>query len=189
MVNKKKEIIEKIDQEKKGYLKLSISLIFIVSILIFSLFFNQKKNKKNKEKLDNLLNNTKEVKNKVIETENIGIKQEIVDDILLKLKEFELKNEFINELSMTGLSKKFKTNSKYLSKIINHNKNKNFSNYINDLRIDYAIHKLKNDETFRKFTIKAISNEVGFKSAESFSTAFYKNTGIKPSYFIKNLSK
>jgi len=48
---------------------------------------------------------------------------------------------------------------------------------------------LKQDSRFRKFTIKAIANEIGFNTDQAFSKAFYKRTGIYPSYFIKELDK
>ncbi len=35
----------------------------------------------------------------------------------------------------------------------------------------------------------AIAEEAGFNTAESFSKAFFKKTGIKPSYFIKELTE
>ena len=41
----------------------------------------------------------------------------------------------------------------------------------------------------RKYTIKALSKEFGFSSAESFSRAFYKKFGIYPSYYITELDK
>ncbi|WP_282079668.1 helix-turn-helix domain-containing protein [Aquimarina algiphila] len=79
------------------------------------------------------------------------------------------------------------SNSKYLSLFINHYEQKKFTNYINDLRIEYAMEKIKNDKKFRKYTIKAIAYETGFSNPVSFSQAFYKKTGLKPSYFIKQL--
>ncbi|NVK53168.1 MAG: AraC family transcriptional regulator, partial [Flavobacteriaceae bacterium] len=45
------------------------------------------------------------------------------------------------------------------------------------------------DRQFRKYSVKAIAHEVGFNTAESFSKAFFKFAGIKPSYFIKELNK
>ena len=44
------------------------------------------------------------------------------------------------------------------------------------------------DKKFRQYTIHALALEFGFNNAESFSTAFDKKTGIKPSFFIKNLN-
>jgi AraC-like DNA-binding protein len=87
------------------------------------------------------------------------------------------------------VAKRFNTNSSYLSKVVNLKKDKNFSQYISELRIAYAVDKLKNNPRFRKYTIKAIAEEVGFGNAQSFSKAFYSRTGIQPSYFIRNLNK
>ncbi|CAM1363503.1 helix-turn-helix domain-containing protein [Tenacibaculum xiamenense] len=87
------------------------------------------------------------------------------------------------------MASKFDTNASYLSKVVNHYKQTSFSNYINQLRIEYCIEQLKNNKLWRKYTIKAIANEVGFNKAESFSKAFYKYTELRPSYFIKELKK
>lgn len=84
------------------------------------------------------------------------------------------------------MQKKLETNSTYLSKTINQYKNKNFSQYINDLRIEDTITRLREDKKFRNYSIKAIAEEVGFSNSESFSKAFFKKTGYQPSYFIKN---
>ncbi len=81
------------------------------------------------------------------------------------------------------------TNSKYLSKIVNTHKEKTFTKYINDLRVEYAIRKLQQDKKLRNYTIQAIAVEFAFDNAESFSTAFHKNTGLKPTYFIENINK
>jgi AraC-like DNA-binding protein len=41
----------------------------------------------------------------------------------------------------------------------------------------------------QNYTISALAKEFGYNNTESFSTAFYKQTGIKPSYYIKQLRK
>jgi AraC-like DNA-binding protein len=56
------------------------------------------------------------------------------------------------------------------------------------LRVKYAFERLKDDSIFRKYTIKAIAQESGFKGAESFSKEFFKKYGVNPSYFIKELN-
>ncbi|WP_416337329.1 helix-turn-helix domain-containing protein [Galbibacter sp. EGI 63066] len=80
---------------------------------------------------------------------------------------------------MNSLAKELNTNSTYLSKVINNSKQINFSNYINNLRIEYAIEKLTGSEQFRAYTIQAIAEESGFGTAQSFSSSF----------FIKQLKK
>jgi len=71
--------------------------------------------------------------------------------------------------------------------VINIYKEKTFRNYVNDLRIDYAVKKIKSEGVFRNYTIKAIADEVGFSNSESYAKAFYKRTGIHTSYFIKKV--
>jgi AraC-like DNA-binding protein len=118
----------------------------------------------------------------------VTINEEIVSLILKKLATFEHEKGFLSgKISVKTLSEDFETNSKYLSKIVNEYKNKTFVNYINDLRIEYAVLNLQESKISRKFTLQALASEYGFNSAESFSTAFSKKTGIKPSYFIKEL--
>ena len=51
--------------------------------------------------------------------------------------------------------------------------------YVNDLRIEYAIQKLETDRKFRNFTIKAISESVGFSNPVSFLQAFLKKNRTK----------
>jgi len=41
----------------------------------------------------------------------------------------------------------------------------------------------------RKYTIAAISEEIGFNNSETFTNAFKKITGTLPSYFIKLLNE
>ena len=118
------------------------------------------------------------------------ISKDIIDSILLDLKKFEKNNDFLNnEITLTNLAVDFNTNSSYLSKIINGNKGKNFSTYISNLRIDYCVEKLKTNQKFRRLPIKGIAFEIGFNNTESFSKAFYRKTGIYPSYFIKQIEK
>ncbi len=118
------------------------------------------------------------------------IHQDIVDDLLQQLEHFEQQHGYLDpKTNAKDLAKSFGSNTSYLSSVINTYKQKSISQYINDLRIAYAIDKLQSDPTFRKYTVKAISKEVGFNSAEGFSKKFYKKTGIYPSYFIKRLEE
>ncbi len=122
--------------------------------------------------------------------EDIGISSAIVEEVLSKLQDFEDKKGFASaKITLTQLSSTLGTNNKYLSKIINVYKEKSFSQYINDLRIDYIVERLQEDKKLRNYTIKAIARETGFNTAEVFSKAFYGKHGIYPSYFIKKLEK
>lgn len=166
-------------------------LVILISLGIISLFAFYFYFKKQKHKFENLIKDTEETKitGKTINSSKIDdIPTEVIEQIKLKLADFEHNSLFTeNNLTLAKLAKELETNSSYLSKTINHYKQKNFSSYITELRIDYCIKKMKNNDTFRKFSIKAIANEVGFNNTESFSKAFYSKTGLYPSNFIKTL--
>lgn len=118
------------------------------------------------------------------------IHQEVVTTILERLDLFEQNKKYLYpKLSLNSLAKQLQTNPNYLSRVINLKREKNFSQYINELRIDYALKELKINTKFRKYSIKAIAAECGYKNATSFSKAFYKHTGLHPSFYIKQLEK
>ncbi|MCD0470431.1 AraC family transcriptional regulator [Flavobacterium sp. JAS] len=123
-----------------------------------------------------------------IKEEDIGIGEELVNQILEKLNRFEDQRGYLeSNITIQNLSTSFETNNKYISKIVNLYKRKSFTQYINDLRIEYAINQLQENSKLRKYTVHALALEFGFNNAESFSAAFYKRTNIKPTYFIKEL--
>lgn len=119
-------------------------------------------------------------------------KTTVPNNVLLELKTqlemFETNKEFLHKnTTIEGLAKKFGTNRDYLSKSVNELKGKNFSQYLNELRINYIVEELKINKVLRKHTISAIAEDIGFNNSESFSNAFKKITGTLPSYYIKLL--
>jgi AraC-like DNA-binding protein len=64
---------------------------------------------------------------------------------------------------------------------------KNFFNYINDLRIAKA-KKMLNGDQHDKLSIEGIAKVVGFQSKSSFYTAFKKTTGITPTEYKAHLN-
>lgn len=109
--------------------------------------------------------------------------------LIEKISQFEKTNSFLNKnITLDSLSKDFDTNRDYLSKLVNELKGKNFSQYLNELRINYIVEELKSNEKIRKHTIAAIADDIGYNNAESFTNAFKKITGTLPSYYIKALN-
>jgi AraC-like DNA-binding protein len=123
-------------------------------------------------------------------TKSSVIAAELVADILEKFDNFENKKGYLQpDVSSKSLSIDFETNIRYISKIINDYKGKSVVTYLNDLRIDNAVMSLKEDKDLKKYTIQVLAKEFGFNNAEAFALAFQKRTGLKPSFFIKELYK
>ena len=73
-----------------------------------------------------------------------------------------------------------------VSHVINSRHNKNFPEYINELRIKEA-KELLNNPDYKRFKIAFISRECGFNSLSAFNAAFKKFTGLTPSGFRQRL--
>jgi len=178
-------------EKNKRQLLLYSSLFLITLLIIFSSLYYIR-SKSYKRHFNQLIEDIeKESKTTLIKNKKLyGVPPKIVRDILRKLKAFEKKNGFLTKnLTLNQVAEELQTNPTYLSKIINFYKGKNFASYLNEARINYAIHRLKNDKKFQHYTIKAIAYDSGFSNAESFSLVFHKKTGLYPSYFIKQLQK
>ena len=190
LLDEKENLISKLEKKNRNSsLTILSSLFFLgLSIIVLLYYFGkQRLYKKRFEKLISQEKNSRHI-NKTLRRNQIS--SQVIQNILNHLDEFEeLKNFLSTGVSLNTLAKSFGTNPRYLSNVINLEKNKNFSNYINDLRVEYAFEELKFNSTFRKYTIKAIAGECGFKNAESFSKCFYRKHGIYPSYYIKQLEK
>ncbi len=116
------------------------------------------------------------------------VPEEIRIDILKKLESFENSDEFLSvNLDMSLLAQKLGTNTTYLSTIINSYKQLSFPNYIKDLKITMAINRISETPELLKFSYQGLAENFGFKTAESFSAAFYKKTGVSVSEFLKEL--
>ena len=117
-----------------------------------------------------------------------NIDENVISQILNYLEQFEKEQWFLNEdYTVEMLASKFKTNSTYLSKIINQIKGCSFTTYINNLRIEFIIEKLENDKKFLLYSIQALSEISGYNNVQTFTRAFTLHTKIKPSEYIKQL--
>lgn len=186
-------------EEKETYLNyLFLGASIIILILLFAILQFYRTKRKNDAKFDALLtkieaaNSPEEIidtKDEDLEEKNTtDVSPEITRQILNGLKNLEKQEYYLKqECNSYNVAKKIGTNTTYLSKVINGHYGKNFNTYINDLRINYAIVRLKNDVIFRSYSIQSIAEEVGYKSADSFTKYFKKDTGLNPSFYIKEI--
>jgi len=92
------------------------------------------------------------------------------------------KNYLDNHLSLESVAEALGINKSYLSRIINAELGKSFSDYVNELRVEEAKTYLLNPE-FSKYTLISIGLEAGFNSKSAFNSTFKKFTGMTPSEF------
>jgi len=189
LFKEKEQIIKELKSDNiksKSFLWITLGILSS-SILLILIYY--KKQRTYKVRFKELMVKNKDL-NTTTNSNALKVPSEIYNDILKKLENFEQNRGFLKcNISINKLAKDFGTNQKYLSKVINIEKENNFSQYINNLKVSYVFKELQVNERLRSFTIIAIAKESGFKSSESFSRAFYKKYKIKPSFYIIQLNK
>ncbi|WP_180277175.1 helix-turn-helix domain-containing protein [Chryseobacterium sp. 52] len=213
LLREKENIIKDLNNNKIG-LYASISVLILILILFIYLYYKSKKTEKEYRKIAQDLIHSIEKKHmesveiqrdevrheetqpQVIEEVQAEIKdkigntlsEDVTQSILKDLNTFESKGLFLKKgITLVSLAKTFKTNTAYLSEVINTRQEKNFTTYLNDLRIDYVSERLLEDKKLRSYKLPAIADELGYNNVQAFSAAFKKKTGTTPSIYIKEI--
>jgi AraC-like DNA-binding protein len=182
---------EELTKETRNKKELFILSIVLLLLLVSGILYYIKRKKLTKIKFEALLKKVEELENNPKE-KTVHQKDKVFDEkaitILDKIANFEKEEYYLStECSLSFMAEKLETNTSYLSKVINTYKEKSFTVYITELRINTALIRLKNNKTLQSYTIKAIAEEFGFNRQETFSRAFKAYTGIYPSQYLKNL--
>lgn len=178
-----------IKKQKEQIITYIFSLFLLLTILGLIIFLYVKKQRqkhllylKNRQLLQKLKVREKNKQDNMLSTSVLLKKEEICTYITNLIDE----NFYLNkDITLLKMAKMANTNSSYLSKIINEDYDKSFTNFINDLRISYTLKKLESSSEYRKLTIEHIGENAGFSSSNAFYRAFKKHTGLTPSYYIK----
>ncbi|MBF4506527.1 helix-turn-helix domain-containing protein [Flavobacterium sp. JLP] len=119
---------------------------------------------------------------------NLSIDEAKENKIVEKLLALESKQEYLNaDFTLPYVAKKIKTNTTYLSYVVNKRFGKSFGEYSNELKINYVINEMITNHMYRKYSTQAIAESVGFKNAVSFAKSFRKRTGVSPAQFASNI--
>ncbi|WP_430411244.1 tetratricopeptide repeat protein [Kordia sp.] len=194
-MNEQKMKNEKLENEKTQSLVDKRIILFISAILLLIVLFvflsYHKKTKLNEQKFLAIIEDISKDKasKKSKEVSQVSkIKDEKAKLILEKLHDLEETQFFLSQdATLHNTAKLLNTNTTYLSQALNAVEKQSFSQYLNKLRIDYVLVKLKEDAVFRSYTIHAISTEIGYKSATTFIKEFKNKTGLNPSYYVKKI--
>ncbi|RED25173.1 helix-turn-helix protein [Flavobacterium cutihirudinis] len=187
---------------------LKVFYVLLVVGIIFSLIKNIRDKNKAHKKMNALIEefkaNLEKKENPVVveavETEdleevqlkkenaNLSIDEAKENKIVEKLLALENKLEYLNaDFTLPYVAKKIKTNTTYLSYVVNKRFGKSFGEYSNELKINYVINEMITNHMYRKYSTQAIAESVGFKNAVSFAKSFRKRTGVSPAQFASNI--
>jgi len=199
MLLETKENLEKTNSYSKLLIFICLAIIITLGIVMYYRIRKQRNIQKN---YDDLLIRLEEnihaeettplVKPEVVDSgdKNIKFDNSIVEKLLNDIHTFENKQGYLEQgITLKKLAEQFKTNTSYLSQVINEYKGSNFNTYINVLRINFATQKIYHDKEWRKYSIEHIASAAGFSNRQSFSNIFLEQNGIRPADFIKKRIK
>ncbi|MBE9575562.1 helix-turn-helix domain-containing protein [Flavobacterium proteolyticum] len=182
----------------KNYFKISLfGILILFAVVIYSFYYYYKNQKEKHYRFLKIIQNLKESKTSEISIQQIDktepqpkqtLDEELIEKFALGLKKLEQKETFLDpNFKLAFVAKKLNTNTAYLSQYFNQVMQKTFSEYTQELRIHYVLQKLKDAPYFRKYTLQAIAEEVGYKDANTLVRVFKKQTGLSPNYYIEKL--
>lgn len=103
--------------------------------------------------------------------------------------EKELNRLFVEEkiflepdLKVEKVTEILETNYVTIKELLKEKYNSNFTQYVNQFRVQYAKERLA-DEQFEHFTIEGVANLSGFGTKQNFYRAFQQITGVSPSEY------
>lgn len=172
----------KVEAEKNGntgYYILFMVLTLVGCVFIITFYV---KSKRAVVITNNLSDNPK--------SQDLALSLKTENSLLQKLDKFEASNEFLDKnMSMSRLIGLLETNVKYLRHLLKTYKNTDYNSYINELRINYILEKLKTDPVYLNYKISYLADECGFSSHSKFSANFKRVTKLSPSEFISSINQ
>ena len=186
-------ISEQKDQQITKDRRYIITLIIFISVVLVLLIFLFLQFRKIRKAYSILFQKNEEVLRK--EKELIELKnrrrmdiQNKMDETRLKLESlFEKEKIYLNkDLNLNMLASELKTNTTYLSSLINSSYDCNINHLINKYRVMEACDILKS-RAGELYSLEGIADMTGFKSKSVFNKVFKEKTGLTPSAF-RNMS-
>ena len=187
-------------KEKENSLKLLIIIICIlISLSIAILLMYRRKNilymtivkqRKSAIKQEDILRAQIKEMTEIIDKNNVtsdryssSLTSEKSSELFNKLEKLMHEDKIFLDVDLTRekIAEALNTNRTYLSQIINEITGLNFSQYINNFRIEEAVRILSDQNN--EMPLKAVCNHVGFRSMTTFYNLFQTSIGLTPAQF------
>lgn len=155
------------------YMSGAITFSFVVYVGVFILI-NRKKN-------DDLFSPQQRSNNKMVNDAEIHMRLNQLEKLMNEKQIFKNPN-----LKLQNLADEMNLSSHQVSQFLNDTVGKNFTQFINEYRIEEACKVLESNTLL---SIEGIGDEVGFNSKSTFFTTFKKIKGMTPATYQQQLVK
>jgi len=168
-------------------------LVVLVVILFFVLLLWYK-NRQLKERNKSLYEKNRQVMRIEADEQNLrkaysksSLNDEQRESLILRIQEVLNDSDVIcqQDFTLSKLAKLINSNTTYVSQVINEKYGMAFSSLLGSCRIKIACQWMEDPERYGNITIEAIATGTGFKSRTAFVNVFKRETGLKPSEYLR----
>lgn len=187
LLRRKEELISGYkSKEKKWGLQLVGMLVFSLFILVAFIVYRKKQITKTKtyEKIIDEYNQTLKREYKTVNSSRIPEKD--VQIIKAAFKRYEEQKHYAkSSFNKDFIRKDTGINHHYITDYLRDFLGCSLTTYVNDKRIELAVKLIINDSNFRKYTMQAMAETVGYNSVATFKRAFKDRTQMRPLEFVE----
>lgn len=188
LIEKKRKLESELASSKKIYYAV-VAILALILLMLLGWHLNSKK--RDREKFKHFMSDLADKKiGEVVpvNNQNTNLSPALTKALVKNMEKFESQKKFLEkDMNLAKLAAVLDTNTKYASLIIAEQRSKKTTTYINDLKIDHIVELLINNNKFRNYTNKALSDEAGFGSTQIFTLCFKNRIGMSPTSFIYQL--
>lgn len=193
LMEERKRIQERLDRQERNETFLIVTIFITATVAVIAVVRHRRQRRDWQKKFEELMEqkHTSARNQKGREAKDqTDISREALDKLIPQLEKWERDRKFLDtDLSLARLAATFRTNTTYLSGAIAQERGKRFTEYINDLKIDYITAELKQSRKLREYNNGGLAEECGFTSTQRFVNAFKARNGISPTFFVEALKK
>ncbi|MFD0862928.1 hypothetical protein ACFQ1M_12000 [Sungkyunkwania multivorans] len=177
--------------EKKWSIAIVILSVFMV-LLAFTFFRHRRNEFKKNEKYEQIIAEfTKEKNNdppKQVRSSKIPEKD--VEKIKAAFESYEEKRTYAKStFNKDFIRKDTGINDHYITDYLREYIGSSLTTYINDKRIALSVKKIIEDKNYRKYTMQAMAEAVGYNNESTYKRAFRERIGMRPLEFIDKRKK
>ena len=193
-LKKKEEITRELEQRQLLQQLVLLAAFIIIAIIIIAALLLWRKNAQLRERNRSLYEKNLQVMR--IETDEqsrrkayskSSLNDEQREALVASIQEVLDNPDIIcqQDFTLSQLAKMINSNTTYVSQVINESYGMAFSNLLGSQRIRIACRWMEDPARVGSITIEAIASASGFKSRTAFINAFKRETGLKPSEFLR----
>lgn len=193
-LKKEEKHTQELEQRQQQQDLVLSAAIFVLVIVMLSAILLWKKNRQLKERNRSLYEKNRQVMRVEADEQNLrkaysksNLNNEQRESLILRIEEALNDADIIcqQDFTLNKLAKLINSNTTYTSQVINEKYGMTFSNLIGSYRVKVACQWMEDPERYGNITIEAIATGTGFKSRTAFVNAFKRETGLKPSEYLR----